>query len=98
MLGKKAVSAENARRGGCYKRSSSNLNMQELFPHKMIGRAGIKKACLSQYVRQCWHDKAVSNENTMRGCHKRSSSNSDKKELFACKLQGGAHIEKACLT
>ena len=60
MLGKKAVSAENARRGGCYKRSSSNLNMQELFPHKMIGRAGIKKACLSQYVRQCWHDKAVS--------------------------------------
>ena len=64
----------------------------------MLGRAGIKKACLSQYVWQCWHDKVVSNENTMRGCYKRSSSNSDEQELFPHKLRGGTGIEKACLT
>ena len=40
----------------------------------------------------------VSTENAWKGCYKRSSSNSNTKELFSCKMLGGAGIEKACLT
>ena len=42
-----------------------------LFSLKMLDGAGIKKAHLSPYVRLCWHEKAVSTENTRRGCYKR---------------------------
>ena len=46
---------------------------------------------LHQYVRWCWHEKAVSSKNAGRGCYKT-------KELFPRKMLGGAGIEKACLT
>ena len=43
----KAVSSKNTERG-CYK-------TKELFPRKMLGGAGIEKACLTQYIRGGWH-------------------------------------------
>ena len=70
---------------------------KELFLLNVLEGAGIKKT-LSQYVRRCWHKKAVSNENARRGYYKRSSSNSNRKELFPHKVLGGASIEKARLT
>ena len=42
--------------------------------------------------------KVASTENAGRGCYKRSSSNSNTKELFLRKMLGGAGIEKARLT
>ena len=58
-------------------------------------RGWYKKAPLSQYIRPCWHEKAVSAENARRGWYKRSSSNSNTKELFPRKMLGGVGIEKA---
>ena len=60
----------------------------------MLDRTGIKKAPLSQYVRRCWHEKAVSTENARRGCYKRSSSNSKTKKLYPRKMLGTTGIKK----
>ena len=71
---------------------------KELFPLKMRDGAGIEKAPLSQYVRRCWHEKDVSTEIAMRSCYKKSSSNSNTKDLYPRKMLRGAGIEKTSLT
>ena len=44
-----------------------NSNTKELFPHKILGETCIKKARLTQYVRQGWHKKPEFSENGRRG-------------------------------
>ena len=46
---------------------------KELFPLKMLDRAGMKKAPLTQHSRWDRHEKALFTENTRRGWCKESS-------------------------
>ena len=55
---------------------------EKLFPLKMLDRAGIGKGPLSQYVRRCWHEKAVSLKMLGEAAIKEAPQNSTRKSSF----------------
>ena len=59
------------------------------FSLKMLDGAGIKKAPPSQYVRRCWHEKAVSTENAGEVAIKEAPQTQTQKISFHVKCHAG---------